>query len=322
MQAITVPSPGGPEVLTITEVAEPDLGAHEVIIDVVAAGINRADISQRQGSYPSPAGSPPWPGLEVSGTILERGADVTSFEVGDRVCALLGGGGYAERVAVTAAQVLPVPTTIDLVDAAGLIEVIATVWSNIFQLAKLQSGELLLVHGGSSGIGTMAVQLGKAFGARVAVTASSAQKLEACAALGADVLINYRDDDFVARIKEEGGADVILDVVGGSYLERNVRSLRHSGRIANIANLSGETGTLNFGALMMKRATITSTTLRSRTPAEKADVIASVRKHVWPLVQSGAVRPVIAARFPFAEAAQAHRLIESSAHIGKVLLTR
>jgi putative PIG3 family NAD(P)H quinone oxidoreductase len=225
-------------------------------------------------------------------------------------------------VVVPAAQVLPVPASVDLIDAAGLVEVVATVWSNVFLLADLRAGETLLLHGGSSGIGTMAVQLGTLFGARVAVTARSAEKLAACRELGADILIDYTTEDFVERIKAEaGGADVILDVVGGDYLERNVRALNVNGRIANIASQGGGSASLNFGALMMKRGTIRSTSLRARPAEEKAQIIASVRENVWPLVENGSVRPVIAARFPLAEAAEAHRLMESSSHIGKILLT-
>ncbi|WP_382310464.1 NAD(P)H-quinone oxidoreductase [Herbiconiux sp. UC225_62] len=323
MKAVLVRTPGDASVLEIGEVPDAVPGEGEVLIDVAAAGVNRADVSQREGHYPPPPGSPEWPGLEVSGVIagVGPGAEAAGFAVGDRVCALLGGGGYAERVAVPVGQVLPVPETVDLVDAAALPEVVATVWSNVFLLAELRAGETLLVHGGSSGIGTMAVQLGRAFGARVAVTARSAEKLEACRELGADILIDYSQDDFVQRIKEEaGGADVILDVVGGDYLDRNVRALAVNGRIANISSLAGGQASLNLNALMMKRGTIRSTSLRARPPAEKAEIIASVRENVWPLVENGSVRPVIAARFPLAQASEAHRLMESSAHVGKILL--
>jgi len=307
-------------VLVEAEVDEPVVAPGDVLIEVAAAGVNRADVAQREGHYPAPPGSPDWPGLEVSGTVLEA-PELSGFAVGDAVCALLGGGGYAERVAVPAGQVLPVPVGIDLVDAAGLPEVVATVWSNVFLLADLRAGETLLVHGGSSGIGTMAVQLGRAFGARVAVTARSASKLEACAELGADILIDYTVDDFVERMKAEtGGADVILDVVGGDYLARNVRALAVNGRIANIASMGG-TASLNLNALMMKRGTIRSTSLRARPAEEKASIVASVRENVWPLIENGTVHPVIGARFPLAEAAAAHELMESSEHVGKILLT-
>jgi putative PIG3 family NAD(P)H quinone oxidoreductase len=323
MKAVLVREPGDASVLEIAEVADPVPGEGELVIDVAAAGLNRADVSQRQGHYPPPPGSPPWPGLEVSGLVAELGpgAAGAGFAVGDRVCALLGGGGYAERVAVPVGQVLPVAESVDLVEAAGLAEVVATVWSNVFLLADLRAGETLLVHGGSSGIGTMAVQLGRVFGARVAVTARSAGKLMACRELGAEILIDYTRDDFVERIKAEaGGADVILDVVGGDYLDRNVRALNVNGRIANISSLGGNQASLNLGALMMKRGTIRSTSLRARPPAEKAEVIASVRENVWPLIENGAVRPVIGARFPLARASEAHRMMESSEHVGKILL--
>ncbi len=320
MRAIVVSEPGDASVLVEAEVDEPVVAPGDVLIEVAAAGVNRADVAQREGRYPPPPGSPAWPGLEVSGTVLSA-PESSGFVEGDAVCALLGGGGYAERVAVPAGQVLPVPAGIDLVAAAGLPEVVATVWSNVFLLADLRAGETLLVHGGSSGIGTMAVQLGTAFGARVAVTARSAAKLAACAELGADILIDYTVDDFVERLKSEtGGADVILDVVGGDYLERNVRALAVNGRIANIASAGGATASLNLNALMMKRGTIRSTSLRARPAEEKAEIVASVLENVWPLLENGTVHPVIAARYPLAEAAAAHRLMESSEHIGKILL--
>jgi putative PIG3 family NAD(P)H quinone oxidoreductase len=321
MRAVVIREPGDPSVLEVAEVELPSPQAGELVIDVAAAGLNRADVSQRQGHYPPPPGAPPWPGLEVSGTVAALGEGVQEFSIGDPVCALLGGGGYAERVVVPVGQVLPVPTNIDLVDAAALPEVVATVWSNVFQLAGLREGETLLVHGGSSGIGTMAVQLGHAFGARVAVTARSAEKLDACRELGADILIDYTREDFVQRVLDEGGgADVILDVVGGDYLDRNVHALATNGRIANIAIMGGRTATLDLGALMGKRGTIRSTSLRSRPAEEKAEIIASVRENVWPLLASGAVRPVVAARFPLEHAPEAHRLMETSSHIGKILL--
>jgi putative PIG3 family NAD(P)H quinone oxidoreductase len=321
MRAVVIREPGDPSVLEVAEVELPSPQAGELVIDVAAAGLNRADVSQRQGHYPPPPGAPPWPGLEVSGTVAALGDGVRGFSVGDPVCALLGGGGYAEQVVVPAGQVLPVPPNIDLTDAAALPEVVATVWSNVFQLAGLRAGETLLVHGGSSGIGTMAVQLGRAFGARVAVTARSAEKLDACRELGADILIDYTREDFVQRVLDEGGgADVILDVVGGDYLDRNVRALALNGRIANIAIMGGRTAALDLGALMGKRGTIRSTSLRSRPAEEKAEIVASVRENVWPLLESGAVRPVVAARFPLADAAEAHRLMETSSHIGKILL--
>ena len=338
MRAVLITAPGGPSVLQPGEVPDPVAGPGELVIDVVAAGLNRADVLQRRGAYPSPAGWPEWPGLEVSGIVSEVGVGAegvpdgsgfggpgglggSGFAVGDRVCALLGGGGYAERVAVPAAQVLPVPDEVDLVDAAGLPEVVATVWANVFLLAGLRAGETLLVHGGSSGIGTMAVQLGRAFGARVAVTARSAEKLEACRELGADILIDYTTSDFADRMRAEGGADVILDVVGADYLERNIDALATNGRIVTIANLAGGPAAIDLGALMAKRGSLSATSLRARPADEKAAIIASVRENVWPLVENGTVRPVVAARFPLAEAGEAQRLMETSTHIGKILLT-
>ncbi|MCS5719929.1 NAD(P)H-quinone oxidoreductase [Herbiconiux sp. CPCC 205763] len=321
MKAVLIREPGDASVLELGEVPQPAPGEGEVLIDVAAAGVNRADIAQREGHYAPPPGAPAWLGLEVSGVVAEVDAGVDGFSPGDRVCALLGGGGYAERVVVPAGQVLPVPASIDLVEAAGLAEVVATVWSNVFLLADLRAGETLLVHGGSSGIGTMAVQLGRAFGARVAVTARSAVKLEACRELGAEILIDYTKDDFVHRITDEtGGADVILDVVGGDYLNRNARALNVNGRIANISSLAGRQANLDLGALMMKRGTIRSTSLRARPAVEKAEIIASVHENVWPLIENGTVRPVIGARYPLAQASEAHRLMESSGHVGKILL--
>lgn len=325
MKAVLIARPGDPSVLELSDVDAPRPGPGQVLIDVVSAGVNRADVSQRQGHYPPPAGAPEWPGLEVSGVVAavgeSHGADSGSpFAVGDRVCALLAGGGYAEQVVVDASHALPVPDSVDLVDAAGLPEVVATVWSNVFQLAGLTAGETLLVHGGSSGIGTMAVQLGRAFGATVAVTARSTEKLEACRELGAGILIDYTREDFVERMQAEtGGADVVLDVVGGDYLDRNVAALAMNGRIANISSLGGRAA-LDLGALMQKRGTIRSTSLRARPAEEKAAIIRGVLENVWPLVADGTVQPVIGARFPLAQAAEAHRLMESSAHIGKIVL--
>lgn len=321
MKAIVITEFGDPSVLQLSNIQLPSAGPNDVVIDVAAAGVNRADVSQRQGNYPPPAGAPDWPGLEVSGTVAAVGSSVSTLAVGDRVCALLSGGGYAERVIVDARHVLPVPDSIDLIDAAGLIEAICTVWSNVFMHAHLRSDERLLVHGGSSGIGTIAIQMGKAFGATVATTAGSNVKLAACRGLGADVLINYRDEDFTQRIRDEIGAvDVILDLVGGGYLAPNVDALAPDGRIANIANLSGEVGELNFRTFAKKRATIFATTLRSQSADVKAEIIASVSEYVWPLVARGAIKPVIGARHPLAEAAEAHRLMESSTHIGKIVL--
>jgi putative PIG3 family NAD(P)H quinone oxidoreductase len=325
MRAITISEPGGPDVLTPAEV--PPLGAPgpgQVLIDVAASGVNRADVQQRKGVYPPPPGASPLPGLEVSGRIAALGAKVTEWQVGDEVCALLDGGGYAEQVIVPATQVLPKPTNVDLVDAAALPEVAATVWSNVFLTANIQPGQWLLVHGGSSGIGTMAIQLGKAVGAHVAVTAGTAAKLEACRDLGAEVLINYKDDDFVERLRaanDNHGADVILDNIGAKYLARNVDALAISGRLVTIGLQGGRTAELDLGVLLMKRAAVIATTLRARPATEKAAIVAAVREHVWPLIESGAVRPVVHSRYPLERAADAHREMEASTHIGKILLT-
>ena len=324
MLAITVPTPGGPEALVLAEVPDPTLAPDEVLLDVVAAGVNRADLLQRQGHYPPPPGAPAYPGLECSGRVAAVGADVTGWAVGDQACALLSGGGYAARVAVPAGQLLPVPAGVSLVDAAALPEVACTVWSNVFMTAALAPGEWLLVHGGSSGIGTMAIQLAHAFGAHVAVTAGSAEKLEVCRSLGADVLVNYRDDDFVEAVKAAtggAGVDVILDNMGAKYLARNIDALAAYGRLMVIGLQGGTRAELDLGVLLRKRASVAATSLRARPAAEKAAIVAAVREHVWPLVASGAVRPIVHARMPLAQAADAHRLLESSTHIGKVLLT-
>jgi putative PIG3 family NAD(P)H quinone oxidoreductase len=324
MLAITVPTPGGPEALALAEVPDPTLAPDEVLLDVVAAGVNRADLLQRQGHYPPPPGASAYLGLECSGRVAAVGADVTGWAVGDEACALLAGGGYAARVAVPAGQLLPVPAGVSLVDAAALPEVACTVWSNVFMTAALAPGEWLLVHGGSSGIGTMAIQLAHAFGAHVAVTAGSAQKLEVCRSLGADVLVNYRDDDFVEAVKaatDGAGVDVILDNMGAKYLARNIDALAAYGRLMVIGLQGGTRAELDLGVLLRKRASVAATSLRARPAAEKAAIVAAVREHVWPLVASGAVRPIVHARMPLAQAADAHRLLESSTHIGKVLLT-
>ena len=319
MRAITITAPGGPDVLTPTEVPAPVPAAGEVLVTVAATAVNRADLLQRQGFYDPPPGASRYPGLECSGRISALGPGVSGWGVGDEVCALLSGGGYAEQVAVPVGQLLPVPKGVDLVTAAALPEVACTVWSNVFQSCHLRPGETLLVHGGSSGIGTMAIQLGRAMGARVAVTAGSADKLEACRALGADVLINYRDQDFVAELGPDG-ADVILDVVGAKYLDRNLDALAVNGRLVVIGMQGGITADLNLAKLMAKRAAVLATSLRARPLDEKAAIVASVREHVWPLIESGVVRPVVDRTLPLADAAEAHRLMESSTHIGKILL--
>ncbi|MEU8971414.1 NAD(P)H-quinone oxidoreductase [Streptomyces monashensis] len=323
MHAITIPEPGGPEALVWAEVPDPVPGEGEVLVEVVASAVNRADVLQRQGFYNPPPGASPYPGLECSGRIAELGPGVSGWAVGDAVCGLLAGGGYAEKAVVPAGQLLPVPEGIDLTQAAALPEVVCTVWSNVFMVSHLRPGETLLVHGGSSGIGTMAIQLAKAVGAKVAVTAGTKEKLERCAELGADILINYREQDFVAEIKQAtggAGADVILDNMGAKYLERNVEALAVSGRLAIIGMQGGAKGELNIGTLLSKRAAVSATSLRARPLGEKAAIVAAVREHVWPLIASGRVRPVVDRELPMPEAAEAHRVLEASGHVGKVLL--
>jgi putative PIG3 family NAD(P)H quinone oxidoreductase len=324
MKAITIPKPGEAESLVLADVPVPDPRPGEVRISVAAAGVNRADVMQRKGFYDPPPGSSPYPGLEVSGTVDALGEGVEQWSVGDEVCALLVGGGYAEQVCVPATQVLPVPDGVALADAAALPEVACTVWSNVFMTANLLPGQTLLVHGGSSGIGTMAIQLAREIGARVAVTAGSAEKLEACRRLGAEVLINYREQDFVEQIRaatDGAGADVILDNMGASYLARNVEALAVSGRLVVIGLQGGTTAELNLNTLLRKRAAVIATSLRARPVDEKAAIVAAVREHVWPLVSAGLVRPVVHSRHALADASAAHREMESSRHIGKILLT-
>ncbi|MER5727748.1 NAD(P)H-quinone oxidoreductase [Streptomyces sp. NPDC002138] len=327
MQAITIPQPGGPEALVWADVPDPVAAEGEVLVEVAAGAVNRADVLQRQGFYDPPPGASRYPGLECSGRIVALGPGVSGWSVGDEVCALLSGGGYAERVAVPAGQLLPVPAGVDLVSAAALPEVACTVWSNVFMGPgkHLRAGETLLVHGGSSGIGTMAIQLAKAIGARVAVTAGGPEKLARCAELGADVLIDYREQDFVTEVRGAtggAGADVILDIIGAKYLARNVDALAIGGRLAVIGLQGGAKAELNLGALLSKRASVSATSLRARPLEEKAAIVAAVREHVWPLIADGRVRPVVHAAYPMREAAEAHRVMESSAHVGKLLLTR
>jgi len=325
MKAITIDAPGGPEVLVWADVEDARPGPGEVLLDVVATAVNRADLLQRQGHYAPPAGASPYLGLECSGRIVELGADVQGWAVGDEVCALLTGGGYAERVAVPAGQLLPVPAGVSVLEAAALPEVVCTVWSNVFMLAGLRPGETLLVHGGASGIGTMAIQLAGNVGARVVVTAGTAAKLERCRELGASVAVNYRDEDFVAatRAATDGrGADVILDNMGAKYLSRNIEALAPNGRLVVIGLQGGAKAELDLGALLAKRAAVLATALRSRPAQEKAAIVASVREHVWPLLESGAVRPVVDRVLPLSDAAEAHRVVEAGEHVGKVLLAR
>jgi putative PIG3 family NAD(P)H quinone oxidoreductase len=323
MRAVIVAEPGDADVLTLADRPDPVPGPGEVRIRVVAAGLNGADLSQRRGFYPSPAGAPDWPGLEVSGTVDALGDGVGEWRVGDRVCALLPGGGYAELVTVDAGLVLPVPEAVDLVEAAGLPEVVATVWSNVFQLGALAAGEALLVHGGSSGIGTMAIQLGRAFGAEVIATAGSADKAAFCRELGALAAVDYRSQDFVEAalaFTDGRGVDVVLDIVGGSYIARDLDALATGGRILSIAVREHGPASIDMGLLMRKRARIQGTTLRARPLAERVAIIAAARENVWPLLADGRVRPVIDSVFPLEDASAAHRRMESSAHRGKILL--
>ncbi|MEV6016480.1 MULTISPECIES: NAD(P)H-quinone oxidoreductase [unclassified Streptomyces] len=323
MYAITIPEPGGPEALVWDEVPDPVPAEGEVLVEVVAGAVNRADLLQRQGFYNPPPGASPYPGLECSGRVAAVGPGVLGWSVGDEVCALLSGGGYAQKVAVPAGQLLPVPAGLELRQAAALPEVACTVWSNVFMVAHLRPAETLLVHGGSSGIGTMAIQLAKAVGARVAVTAGTKEKLDFCAELGADILINYREQDFVEEIERAtggAGADVILDNMGAKYLDRNLSALAVNGRLAIIGMQGGIKAELNIAVLLNKRAAVTATSLRARPLGEKAAIVAAVREHVWPLIDSGQVRPVVDRELPMSDAAEAHRVLEASSHIGKVLL--
>lgn len=323
MKAVTIPTPGDADALVIAEVPEPQPAPGEVVVDVVCAGVNRADVMQRQGHYDPPPGAPAYPGLEVSGRVAALGGGVEGWQVGDEVCALLSGGGYAQQVAVPAGQLLPIPDGVELADAAALPEVVSTVWSNVFMTANIQPGEVLLVHGGSSGIGTMAIQLAREVGARVAVTAGSPEKLDVCRELGAEILVNYRDQDFEKIVREatDGhGADVILDTIGAKYLARNVSLLAVNGRLVVIGLMGGRTAQIDLGAMLAKRCALVATTLRARPAAEKAAIVAAVREHAWPLVGQGRIRPVIHARYPLERAADAHREMEASTHIGKILL--
>jgi putative PIG3 family NAD(P)H quinone oxidoreductase len=323
MRAITIAEPGGPEQLVWAEVPDPVVAAGEVLIQVAATAVNRADILQRRGFYTPPPGASPYLGLECSGRVVEVGAGVSGFVAGDEVVALLAGGGYAELVAVPAGQVAPLPAALGALDAGGLMETVCTVWSNVFMAAGLTAGQTLLVHGGSSGIGTTAIQLAHQLGARVAVTAGTEAKLKACRDLGADVAVNYREEDFVERVREatDGrGADVILDNMGAVYLDRNVQALAVDGRLMIIGLQGGVKGDVNLNTLLTKRASITATTLRGRPSEEKAQIVAAARDAVWPLIDQGRFRVVVDQVLPIDEAAQAHRVVEASGHVGKVLL--
>jgi putative PIG3 family NAD(P)H quinone oxidoreductase len=323
MRAVVIDEPGGPEVLRLRDVPDPVPAPDEVVLAAAAAGVNRADLMQRQGFYPPPPGAPPYPGLECSGRIAAVGSAVTGWQPGDLACALLAGGGYAEQVAVPAGQLLPVPAGLTLHDAAALPEVACTVYSNLVMFAGLTAGQTVLVHGGSSGIGTMAIQLAAALGARIACTAGSEAKLARCRELGADLAINYHDEDFVAAVLDftDGrGADVILDIIGADYLAANVSALAIGGRLVVIGLQGGATGELDLGQLLRKRATVHASTLRARPAAEKAHIVAAVLANVWPLIDAGQIVPVIETTLPLGDAPQAHRLMETGRHIGKILL--
>lgn len=321
MRAVEITSPGGPDVLRMVDHPVPQPGTGEVLIKVAYAGVNRPDALQRAGLYAPPPSASPLPGLEASGEIVALGAGVTEWSLGDQVCALLPGGGYADYVLTPAAHCLPVPKGLSLREAACLPETFFTVWSNVFERGGLKAGERFLVHGGSSGIGTTAIQLAHAFGARVFTTAGSAEKVAACLALGAERALNYRDDDFVDVMKAEGGANLILDMVGGAYLPRNIKALATEGRLVQIAFLQGAKVELNFAQIMMRRLTVTGSTLRPQSDLAKAQIAAALREKVWPLIEAGQVAPVMDATFDLADAAKAHAHMEASAHIGKIVLT-
>lgn len=324
MHAIEIREPGPPDVLTWTSVPDPEAGLGEVLVEVVATAVNRADLLQRQGNYAPPPGASPYPGLECSGRIAALGEGVTGWQVGDEVCALLSGGGYAELVAVPAGQLLPVPAGLSLTEAAALPEVACTVWSNVVQVARLSEGETFLVHGGASGIGTHAIQVAAHLGARVFCTAGSAAKLDRCRELGAEVGIDHKTEDFVERVRAETGGrgvDVILDNMGAKYLTRNLDALARNGRLACIGMQGGVKAELNLGTLMAKAVSISAATLRGRPADEKAAIVAAVAETPWRWIAAGDIRPVIDRTIPLQDAAEAHRLLEDSGHVGKVVLT-
>jgi putative PIG3 family NAD(P)H quinone oxidoreductase len=323
MIAIAINRPGGPEVLQPIELPVPQPARGEVLIRVAAAGVNRPDLMQREGKYPPPPGASDVPGLEISGTVVACGLEVERWREGDNVCALVSGGGYAEYCAAPGVQCLPVPSALDLVSAGGVPETFFTVWTNVFERGHLREGETLLVHGGSSGIGTTAIQMARAFGARVFATAGSEEKCAACERLGAERAVNYKTEDFVAVLAtatDGRGVDVILDMVGGEYFSRNINLLAVEGRLLQIAVLHGTRAELNLVQLLRRRLTITGSTLRSRTVHEKGAIASAVERTVWPLIEAGKVRPVIHAVFPLTDAAEAHRVMEAGQHIGKLVL--
>jgi len=324
MTAIAIRAPGGPEVLVPEERPVPQPGTGEVLVKVTAAGVNRPDVMQRQGLYPPPPGASDIPGLEIAGEVVALGSGATRFKTGDKVTALVAGGGYAEYCPVHETNALPAPSTLSLVEAGAIPETFFTVWHNAFERGRLKGGETLLVHGGTSGIGTTAIQLAKAFGARVITTAGSAEKCEACRKLGADVAVNYRTEDFVAATKTATGgkgAELILDMVGGDYIERNYEAAGVEGRIVQIAFQGGPKANVNFLRIMLKRLTHTGSTLRARSVADKAAIARAIEANVWPLIAAGKVKPAIYRTFPLREASAAHALMETSTHIGKIVLT-
>ena len=324
MTAIAIREPGGPDVLEPRQIPRPEPAHGEILIKVAAAGVNRPDTIQRMGLYPPPPGASETPGLEVAGEVVATGPGVTLWKTGDRVCALVGGGGYAEYCVAHEAHALPVPHGLSMTEAAALPETFFTVWANVFERGALKAGETLLVHGGSSGIGTTAIQLASLFGASVIATAGSAEKCAACLKLGAAAAIDYKTQDFVAetrRLTDNRGADVILDMVGGDYIPRNIQAAAVDGRIVSIAFLNGATAEVNFMPVMLKRLTLTGSTLRPRSIEEKASLARTLREKVWPLIEAGRVKPLIDTVFPLKDAARAHALMEKSSHIGKIVLT-
>ena len=323
MTAIKIDGKGGPEVLVPAEVAVPVAGAGQILVKVAAAGVNRPDVQQRMGAYPPPPGHSPLPGLEIAGVVAAAGAGVTRWKVGDEVCALVNGGGYAPYCVAEEVQTLAVPAGISMTEAAGLPETVFTVWNNVFERGRLGPGEWFLVHGGTSGIGTTAIQMAKAFGARVIATAGSADKVRVCRDLGADVGIDYRTQDFVKEVRtatDGRGVDVILDMVGGDYTERNIVAAAEDGRIVQIAALGGAEVKINVARLMMKRVTLTGSTLRPRTRAVKAGFARAIEERVWPLVAAGRIKALVDSTYPLARAGDAHRRMETSQHVGKIVL--
>jgi NADPH2:quinone reductase len=323
MRYIDLPEFGAPDVMQLRQGATPEPGANEVLIRVIAAGVNRPDVIQRQGLYPPPPGASPVLGLEVAGEIVAIGDQVSQWQAGDKVCALVNGGGYAEFALAPASQCLPLPKGLGMVEAAALPETFFTVWSNVFQRCALKPNENLLVHGGASGIGTTAIQLATAFGATVFTTVGNDEKVRACEALGAQTAINYRDQDFYEVLKDQlgkRGIDVTLDIVGGDYIEKNIKLAAMEGRIANIAYLQGSVATVNFMPIMLKRLTLTGSTLRPQSEAQKAEIALQLQQQVWPLLEAGRIKPVIAARFSLEQAHEAHALMESNQTIGKIVL--